>query len=65
MEAIAIILIKMSVATENAIIISLAYRGFTIWLPALYGFIALQWSGLRWYSHASQPNSNSDSIIMR
>ena len=56
---ITFILIKMGIAAENAIIISLAYRGLTIWLPTLYGFIAFEWSGLRWYNRTSQPRQGN------
>ncbi|MEK7278897.1 MAG: lysylphosphatidylglycerol synthase transmembrane domain-containing protein [Chloroflexota bacterium] len=45
--AMAITLTTLRVPLEAAVIITLAYRGFTLWLPLLYGFIALQVRGLR------------------
>ena len=45
--AMAITLSTLRVPLEAAVIITLAYRGFTLWLPLLYGIVALQISGLR------------------
>lgn len=45
--ALAYVLAVSGVQTERALLISLLYRGFTLWLPMLYGFVALQVSGLR------------------
>lgn len=48
-------LTTLGVPLENAVVISLAYRGFTIWLPMLYGFLALQAAGLQ--VGVAQPDS--------
>ena len=37
----------LRVPLEAAVIITLAYRGFTLWLPLFYGSLALQYRGLR------------------
>ncbi|MBI3241669.1 MAG: flippase-like domain-containing protein [Chloroflexi bacterium] len=37
----------LRVPLEAAVIIALAYRGFTLWLPLFYGALILQFSGLR------------------
>ena len=46
----ALMLTQMGVSAESALVISLAYRGLTVWLPMVYGFIALEWRSLRWYN---------------
>lgn len=38
---------SVGVPLEAATVITLAFRGFVLWLPVLYGFLALQLSGLR------------------
>ena len=45
--AVALVLSALNIPLESAVIISVTYRGFVVWLPMLYGFIALQASGLR------------------
>jgi len=45
--ATALVLTTLNVPLESAIVISLTYRGFVVWLPMLYGFVALQAAGLR------------------
>jgi len=45
--AIIYTLTRLGVPNEQAILISLTYRGFTLWLPMVYGFIVLEWAGLR------------------
>lgn len=37
----------LRVPLEAAVIITLAYRGFTLWLPLFYGALILQFGGLR------------------
>lgn len=43
--AAALALSTVNIPPATALLISLTYRGFLIWLPMLYGFIALQASG--------------------
>jgi hypothetical protein len=38
---------SVNVPLEAASVIALAFRGFALWLPVLYGFLALQLSSLR------------------
>jgi uncharacterized membrane protein YbhN (UPF0104 family) len=45
--ALAYLLTASGVPAEPAVLISLLYRGFTLWLPMIYGFAALQAGGLR------------------
>jgi hypothetical protein len=45
--AVTLALSTVNVPLASALLISLTYRGFVVWLPMLYGFIALQASGLR------------------
>jgi hypothetical protein len=52
-SAMALLLTQMGVPAESALVISLVYRAFTFWLPMVYGFFALEWSGLRWYKDQS------------
>jgi uncharacterized protein (TIRG00374 family) len=49
--ALALSLSSLGVPLEAAAAISLTYRGLTLWLPMLYGFGALQASGLRLARH--------------
>ena len=45
--AVALVLTTLNIPIESAVVISLTYRGFIVWLPMLIGFIALQAVGLR------------------
>ncbi|HLF02324.1 MAG TPA: lysylphosphatidylglycerol synthase transmembrane domain-containing protein [Anaerolineales bacterium] len=45
--AMTIVLRTLRVPLEAAVIITIVFRGFTLWLPLLYGAIALHFSGLR------------------
>ena len=45
--ALAVVLASLGIAPGAAVIVSLAFRGVTLWLPVLYGFIALQALGFR------------------
>ena len=45
--AVAVVLASLGVEPGAAVIVSLAFRGVTLWLPVLYGFIALQLLGFR------------------
>ena len=38
---------SLRVPLGSAVVITLAYRGLTFWLPFLYGFVALRWLGQR------------------
>jgi uncharacterized protein (TIRG00374 family) len=42
-----LVLSSLLVPIEAASIITIIFRGFTLWLPLLYGFFALQLTGLR------------------
>jgi uncharacterized membrane protein YbhN (UPF0104 family) len=44
--ALVIALKSLGLNLEAAVIVSLAFRILTLWLPMLYGFLALQWAGL-------------------
>ena len=43
--AVAAVFASLGVEPGAALIVSLAFRGLTLWLPVLYGFIALQTLG--------------------
>ena len=45
--AVAIVLASLGLNAGAALIVSLAFRGITLWVPVLYGFIALQALGFR------------------
>ncbi len=49
--ALAYTLATWGVPNEQAILISLTYRGFSLGLPMIYGFAALQWAGLQTVIH--------------
>jgi len=38
-----LVLTSLNVANDTATVLTLAYRGFTFWLPFLLGFITLRW----------------------
>jgi len=40
--AMALVLVAFGLEPAAALIVSLAFRGLTLWLPVLYGFVALQ-----------------------
>jgi uncharacterized membrane protein YbhN (UPF0104 family) len=40
--AVAVVLVAFGLGPAAALIVSLAFRGLTLWLPVLYGFAALQ-----------------------
>ena len=40
-------LTSLTVPIEAASVITIVFRGFTLWLPLLYGFFALQMAGMR------------------
>ncbi len=44
---VAIVLTSLGLNAGAALIVSLAFRGLTLWLPVLYGFVALQALGFR------------------
>ena len=45
--AMVLTLTSLRVPIEAAVVITLAYRGFTVWLPLAYGFAMLQITGIR------------------
>jgi uncharacterized protein (TIRG00374 family) len=45
--AMTLALSSLNVPIEAAFFITIVFRGFTLWLPLLYGFFALQVTGLR------------------
>lgn len=45
--AVAIVLASLGLNAGAALIVSLAFRGLTLWLPVLYGFVALEALGFR------------------
>ena len=45
--AVAVVLVSLGMEAGAALIVSLAFRGLTLWLPVLYGFIALQALGFQ------------------
>ena len=45
--AVAIVLAWLGIQPGPALIVSLAFRGLTLWLPVLYGFVALEALGFR------------------
>ena len=45
--AVAVVLASLGLGAGPAVIVSLAFRGLTLWLPVLYGFLALQALGFR------------------
>jgi glycosyltransferase 2 family protein len=45
--ALAAVLASLGMEAGAALIVSLAFRGITLWLPVLYGFIALEALGFR------------------
>lgn len=45
--AMTLALQTLRVPLEAAAIITIVFRGLTIWLPLMYGSLALQWTGLR------------------
>jgi uncharacterized protein (TIRG00374 family) len=45
--AVAVVLASLGLQPSAALIVSLAFRGLTLWLPVLYGFLALQVLGFR------------------
>jgi uncharacterized protein (TIRG00374 family) len=56
--ALAVVLASLGIAPGAAVIVSLAFRGVTLWLPVLYGFIALQALGFR----AIKPDIDKSSL---
>jgi len=54
--AVAAVLASLGMEAGAALIISLAFRGITLWLPVLYGFIALETLGFR----AIQPKEQKE-----
>ncbi len=45
--AVAVVLASLGLAPGAALFVSLAFRGLTLWLPVLIGFVALEALGLR------------------
>jgi uncharacterized protein (TIRG00374 family) len=45
--AMTVYISEMNVPLATAAVISLAYRGFTLWLTLLYGLIAIRWVGYK------------------
>lgn len=54
--AVAVVLVSLGMEAGAALIVSLAFRGITLWLPVVYGFIALETLGFR----AIQPKENKE-----